>query len=207
MKNMKKFVAALLVLTMVVALASTAFATKVVAADKYVEFKGSAWGYGKVTNDYGKNKSGIGLRKGSVAHVVATKGKWLQIEIPARGNTGTYELLWFNGDYTKKTSATSTFLLYSSGGSDRSQADDENYGTVLKKYSKLRIKSGRRTNVRSTPSLKGKSLGVIGKGHGYTVKLAKDHKVGVDTRGVLFYHIQYKGKDAWVSAVYVDKLY
>ena len=64
-----------------------------------------------------------------------------------------------------------------------------------------------RTNVRKTPSLKGKSLGVIGKGHGYTVKLAKSRKIAYDSRGVMFYAIRYKGKDAWVSSWYVDKVY
>lgn len=208
MRNMKKFVAALLVLTMVAALASTAFAYNVVAADKYVQFTGSAWGYGKVTNDYGKSRSGVALRKGSIAHVVATKGKWIQVEIPARGLKTAPELIWFNGDYTKDVNATSTCLLFSSGGSGRSAVDPNGQsGTFAAMWKKVTVKSGRRTNIRKTPSLAGKSLGVVGKGHGTkTLKLAKDHRWVTDSRGVPFVHIIYKGKEAWVSIVYLDKI-
>ena len=208
MRNMKKFVAALLVLTMVAALASAAFAYNVVAADKYVEFTGSAWGYGKVTNDHGKSRSGVALRKGSIAHVVAMKGKWLQIEIPARGSlSGAKELLWFNGDYTKDVNSSSEFLVYSSGGSGRSVVDPNAANGNFIGWKKVTIEKGHRTNVRKTPSLAGKSLGVVGKGHGsYTLKLAKDRAWQVDSRGVMFVHIQYKGKDAWVSSEYLEYL-
>ena len=68
---------------------------------------------------------------------------------------------------------------------------------------KVVVKDGRRTNVRKSYSLEGKSLGVIGKGHSTkSLKLHKDHAIGVDARGVEFYHVMYKGKAAWVSSVY-----
>lgn len=206
MKTMKKLLAALLVLTMVVALASTAFAYKEKEADKYVKFTGSAWGYDKVTNQHGKNNDGqskgtIALRKGSIAHVVGVKGKWLKIEVPTRGMKDV-EFFWFNEKYTKATDSEEVKLIYSAGGSGRSTPEGEEE-EIAAKYKKVTVKSGRRTNIRKTASLAGKSLGVIGKGHGTkTVKLHKDHMKVADSRGIFFYHIMYKGKAAWVSSEY-----
>lgn len=201
MKTMKKLLAALLVLTMVVALASTAFAYKEKEDDKYVKFTGSAWGYGKVTNNYGKNKGPVALRKGSIAHVVAYKGDWYKIEVPTRGMKDV-EFFWFNKKYTKATDSEEVKLIYSAGGSGRSTAEGEEE-EIAAKYKKVTVKSGRRTNIRKTASLAGKSLGVIGKGHGTkTVKLHKDHMKVADSRGIFFYHIIYKGKAAWVSSEY-----
>lgn len=200
MKNMKKFIAALLVMTMVVALASTALAYVDETDDFNIQFKGTAWGFEKVTNNYGKNRSSVALRKGSVAHVVAVKGDWYKVEIPGR-NGGDPEYLYFNSKYAKKT-ASDILLLYSSGGSGRSSVNGD-VGTVKKGW-KLRVKKGRRTNVRKTASLAGKSLGVVGKGHGYSLKMHKDRAVKQDDRNVLFFHIMYKGKAAWVSGVYLE---
>ena len=203
MKSMKKFVAALLVMTMVLALASTAFAYKDKEADKYVLFKKSAWGYEKVTNNYGKRKSSVALRKGSIAHVVAVKGDWYKIEIPARKAGAAPDLLYFKKKYTKDIAASNALLLFSSGGSGRS-SEDPSFERTVPKGIKLRVIKGCRTNVRKTASLKGKSLGVIGKGHGYSVKLHKDRAYRFDSRGVLFVHIMYKGKPAWVSFEYLE---
>ena len=55
MKNMKKFVAALLVLSMILAVSVSAFAADVKTGGM-AKFTGSAYGYGKVTNNYGKDK-------------------------------------------------------------------------------------------------------------------------------------------------------
>ena len=205
MRNMKKLVAALLVLTMVAALAGTAFAYKEIAVSKPIVFKGTAWGYAKVTNNRGVDKSGVALKKGSYGNVVAEKGDWYKIVISGRGSSAD-EYLWFNKKYTRDfdSSKDSFSYLFSSGGSDRSGVLGIYSATkVAGKYTRVVVKDGRRTNVRKGCSLEGKSLGVIGKGHATkSLKLHKDHAIGVDARGVEFYHVMYKGKAAWVSSVY-----
>lgn len=208
---MKKFVSALLVLAMILATFSVAFAYKEKAYDewKVVKLKGTAWGYEKVTNNYGKNKTSVALRKGCYAWAVAEKGDWYKIRIPGR-NGKDPDFYWFNKKYAKVVSfedipENARFNIYSSGGSGRS--DESPYfepEKVASKYKKVTVKSGRRTNVRDKASLSGKVLGVVGKGHSTkTLKLHKDHVAKYDTRGVKFYHVMYKGKGAWVSEQYV----
>jgi len=199
MKNVKKIVAALLVMMMVLALASTAFAYKEEAIDYKVRFKGSAWGYDHVTNQYGKGKSSVAIRKGSVLWASAKKGNWYKIWLPGRGDSEAIAL-WFCGDYLKTEVEDDWKLVYSSGGSGRSLPEDVTE-TIAAKYKKVAIaKAGRRSNIRKTASLKGKSLGVLR--YGKTLKLHPDHIKQMDLRGVWFYKVLYNGKPAWISAEY-----
>ena len=200
MKNVKKIVAALLVMMMVLALASTAFAYKEEPVDYKVRFKGTAWGYDHVTNQYGKGKSDVAIRKGSVLRTVAKKGNWYKIWIFNRSFTDT-EALWFCGDYLKIDVQDDLKLVFSSGGSGRSLPMDETETTIPAKYKKVAIaKAGRRSNIRKSASLAGKSLGVLR--YGKTLKLHPDHIKQMDLRGVWFYKVLYNGKPAWISAEY-----
>ena len=152
MRNMKKLVAALLVLTMVAALAGTAFAYKEIAVFKPIVFKGTAWGYAKVTNNRGVDRSGVALKKGSYGYVVAEKGDWYKIVISGRGSSAD-EYLWFNKKYTRDfdSSKDSFSYLFSSGGSDRSGVLGIYSATkVAGKYTRVVVKDGRRTNVRNS---------------------------------------------------------
>ncbi|MBQ3424803.1 MAG: SH3 domain-containing protein [Clostridia bacterium] len=199
MKNIKRIVAALLAMMMVVALASTAFAYSEEDIFVLVQFKGSAWGYDHVTNQYGRGRSDVAIRKGSTLYAVAKKGNWYKLALPERG-TPDYGFLWFNGDYLKIDVEGEERIVYSSGGSGRSFPGDIT-DTIAAKYKKVAIaKAGRRSNIRKTASLKGKSLGVLR--YGKTLKLHPDHIRQMDTRGVWFYKVLYNGKPAWISAEY-----
>ena len=121
MRNMKKFVAALLVLTMALAMTSVAFAyEEITLGDNdegvLVRFVGSAWGFEKVVNNYGRNRSDVCIRKDSRAYAVARKGDWYKILIPKRGVVG-YDRLWFNKKYVKYDDAYDfAYIIFSSGG-------------------------------------------------------------------------------------------
>lgn len=196
MRNMKKFVAALLVLTMVVALASTAFAYKEKEIFKGVTFKKSAWGYGKVTNNYGKNKSGVALKKGSYAYVVAEKGDWYKIAIPPRGK-GEEEFLWFNKKYIRDyKDGDLGVYVFSSGGSGRLFNGEEMEEKSIKG---MTVKTTGKVNLRKGPGLEKKSLGTVKKGK----KVTLTGKFGYDSRGILFLQVKSSGKVGYISTIYV----
>ena len=56
------------------------------------------------------------------------------------------------------------------------------------------------TNIRQTPSLDGKILGVARKGTTWTYMGASS----VDSRGIAWYKISYKSSDAWISSKYAE---
>ena len=207
MKNMKKFAAALIVMSMILALASTAFAYKEVAVDYLVKFTGSAWGYEKVTNQHGVNKSDVAIRKGSVLWASAKKGNWYKIWLPAKkAETMDWEAFWFNGDYLKVDVNDDWKIVFSSGGYGRYYGGStEDYTVKYAKYKTVKVQSGRRANVRKGPGLEYASLGRKGKGHGYKLYLHKDHKVVTDVRGVEWLHVKAFNGDSWVSMEYIDR--
>lgn len=197
MKTMKKLVAALLVLAMALSLMGVAFAVE----SKYepgtrVKFTGTCYGYEKP----GASQSKVIVKKDSIATSVGSvikKGKeWVLIEVDdVKGAR-----LYFSAAYLKKyTGGKDDLIVFAAGGSGRSFADDTE-GTVASKYKK--VKATAKVNIREKASLEGKSLGVLYKGQ--TLKLAKDHMKKMDTRGVWFYHIQFKGKDRWISEKYTQ---
>lgn len=202
MKNMKKFLAALLVLTMVLAMTSVAFAYKEKPLDEetYVRFKGNAYGYGKVTNNYGRNKSSVCLRKGSVAVAVAKKGDWYKIGVPKKKAIDSYEYFWFNKKYVKIDSSLeedSLCYIFSSGGSNRSvegdlEEDDES-------IAKMKVKTSGKVDLRKKHSLEGKSLGTIKSGK--TVTLTG--KWGEDNWHVRFFQVKYGKKTGYIAETYI----
>ena len=204
MKSMKKFVAALLVLTMVLAMTSVAFAykEKKIGDDDGVlmKFVGSAWGYHKVTNNYGKSKSSVCIRKGSRAFAVAKKGDWYKIRIPARGKEGKFDTLWFNKKYIKKVTADIDVphIIFGSGGGGRSTKFTELSNCSVLKNKK--VKTTGKTNLRSTWCLKGKSLGTVKKG----AKVTLTGKWGGDSRYFIFFEVSYNHKKGYISEGYLQ---
>lgn len=205
MRNMKKLVAALIVLTMALAMASTALAYTAQEYNHFVQFTGSAWGYEKVTNNYGRNRSDVALRKGSIGWADLKKGDWYRVWVISRAAEYDWrdesQKLWFNGEYLKDADGPAR-LIFSSGGSGRPTAladQDEEKITGGYKYVKI-AKSGRRTNIRKSAGLNGKSYGVLRYGH--KLKLHKDMVKKMDGRGVYWYKVVYQGKTRWVSAEY-----
>ena len=206
MKNMKKFAAALIVMSMILALASTAFAYKEEPlADYKVKFIGSAWGYEKVTNQHGVNKTDVAIRKGSVMYAAAKKGNWYKIYLVGKAGYA-IDAFWFNGDYLKKVSSdTEAKLVFSSGGYNRSLDYTLDAKVKYAKYKTVKVQDGRRVNIRKGPGLNYASLGRKGKGHGYTLYLHKDHVVVTDWRNVDWLHVKAYNGDSWVSMEYIDR--
>ena len=198
MKNIKKIVASLLVMTMVLALATTAFAYNEEAYSKMVEFKKSAWGYAKVTNNHGVTKK-VCLRKGSIAKVVAKKGDWYKIEVPAKKD-GKFDVFWFNEKYTKNSSMTYPYIIFSSGGSGRSHqlSITKTPNSDLKG---IKVKMTGKVNLRKGPCLEGKSKGIIKKNE----KVRLTGRYGVDTRYVLFVEVKAKAGTGFISTEYLSE--
>ena len=205
MKNMKKLAAALIVMSLILALASTAFAYKEEPVLLRMKFIGSAWGYEKVTNQHGVNKSDLAMRKGSVWFAVAKKGNWYKMAFYTNAGDNTDEF-WFNGDYLKKVSDdTPLKLVFSSGGYNRMPDWQTDAKVKYAKYKTVKVQDGRRVNIRKGPGLNYASLGRKGKGHGYKLYLHKDHQVISDARGVEWLHVKAYNGNSWVSMEYIDK--
>ena len=176
---MKKFIAALLVLTMLVA--TVAFATD------YVKFTGTATGY----NKRGSGKTGTVIKKGSVAEVNQWNSdkSWVQVILDSKTK------LWFKAKYVKEDkSASAAKIVYAAGGTNRSEVGSE---IAMTGFTKVRATG--KCNIRATASLRGKSLGTFKKG----MRFDFTGKVSTDSRGVDWYSVRTdSGANAWVSSVY-----
>ena len=198
---MKKFIAALLVMSLVLALATTAFAYKDKEDDRYVLFKGSAYGYKKIYNNYGHSKdfSNVVLRKGSIAHVVGVKGDWYRIEIPKKSGDGV-ELIYFNKKFTKKAPTEEVFLIYSTAGNRRGNGGEtDSYDVDAIKGTK--IKTSGSTKLYKAGSLKSKAIQSLKKGK--TVKLTGT--IALDLRKNTYFEVKYGKKTGYVPANRLDR--
>ena len=200
MKSMKKFMAALLVMSMVLALASTAFAYTDKDADKYVLFKASAYGYKKIYNNCGHSKdfSNVVLRMGSIAHVVAEKGSWYKIEIPKKSGEGV-ELIYFNKKYTKKSPTEDIFLIYSTAGSRRGNGA-EITSNIVDAIKGIKIKTSGSTKLYKEGSMKSKAVLSLKKGK--TVKLTGG--IARDVRLNTYFEVKYGKKTGFIPANRLD---
>lgn len=194
---MKKLVSILVLLSMVLALCSTAMASSKIHVYDYVKFTGNAYGYEKA----GSKKTDLIIKKGSCAYVyaVSSNGKWVKISVDWYADTnGDLEYMWFSTDHLKVLGDDDTYmpLIFASGGSGRSYQIDKAHTFAPKGAS--RVKATGKVNIRKTASLSGKSLGVLHKGE--SLKYLK--KVSLDSRGLVFFKVRYNGKNAWVSSIY-----
>lgn len=196
MKSMKKFLAALLVMSMVLALASTAFAYKDKKVEKFVLFKGSAYGYTKITNNIGHKKdfSNVVLRKGSIGKVIAEKGNWYKVEIPGKGG------IYFNKDFTRKTAAEKEFLIYSTAGSRKGKGAEQDCSYV-EAIEGIKIKTSGSTKLYKYGSLSSKVLKSLKKGK--TVKLTGS--IARDARLNTYFEVSYGKKVGFVPASRLDR--
>jgi len=210
MKDIRKFLAALLVMSMVLALASTAMAYIDKDADKYVIFKDSAYGYKKIWNNYGHKKdfSGVVLRKGSIAHVVAVKGDWYKIAIPRKCGDGV-ELIYFNKKFTKKAPCESTVLIYSTAGKrDGSGKGVSGDGDFEEDLVGIRIKTSGKTSLYKLKFPKdddenGSMICMQSVKKGVTVTLIGN--VARDNRGSTYFEVKVCGKKGYIPANKLDR--
>ena len=206
MKNIRKLIAALLVLTLVLSLTGTAFAKakftkKQAASGLFVKFTGTVYGYNK---PYASRKSNVIVKKGSVGLLVGVHGsKWAKVlltdgDMNARGKS---KELWFGVDRLEKVKDQDSAyirVIFASGGSNMSLRVKD--GTVTFKSLKgKKIQTTGKVDLRKYSSLEGKSRGVVKKGK----KLTCTGKVGFDSRLVVFFQVKYNGKQYYVSAEYI----
>lgn len=203
MKNMKKFLAALLVLSMLFAMCGTALAAKFTeeqaAYGLFVAFTHSARGYEKPDL---KSKTDIIVKEGSVGLLVDIRGDhWAKVVV-TDGTLNAMEKtreLWFNTDYLRKIRRQKSAYIrciFGSGGDDLSVRDTH---IVLKALNGKRITTTGKVNLRKYGSLQGKSQGVIPKG----TKLTCTGVVASDSRLVVFFQVRHNDKKYYVSAEYI----
>ncbi len=178
---MKKFIAALLVLAML--MATVAFAANVL-------FTGSAYVYKKMIRTKA-NRTNVVIKKGTVME--GTRGKtWTTITLED-GSEG-----YVPNDYTKdagpKTPEDAP-VIYGAGGYKKSTADSKTGTTTAKK-----IRATGRVNIRDAAHLSSKVLGTLERGK----TLPATGKTKFDSRGVEFYEVTYKGKTAYVASGYSE---
>ena len=206
MKSMKKIIAALLVLTMVLALSGTAMAASIKVGD-YVKFTKNGYAY-DAPKSY-KKTSGpeVIVRKGSTALVVATKGDYACLQVTPDttvvfGVEPTY--YWFKTDVLKvatKLVDQIIAVVFSNGGNGKSKpvfvTEDAGVDQITPSYKK-HVKATAKVWMHRTPSLS----------NSYGKALHKDDVVkyrrvyGADTRGMIFWGIRYNGKNLFVSGAY-----
>lgn len=205
---MRRFVAALLVLTMVLAMCSVAYAAPKFTKDdigKHVKFTGSLYGYDEPK---ASAKSKIIVKKGSVTQITDVKGsKWVKVAITLKADES-YESvpdkeLWFGVDKLEITSQSYNDVVFAGGGSGMS-TEIYRYPLITKFVGKT-IKTTGKIKLRKTASLAGKCLGIVPKGK----KLKMTGVVGFDSRGIWFFEVKYNKKNGFVSYKYIkngDKL-
>lgn len=137
MKTMKKLVAALLVLTMVLALTGAAFAETVsnkICVGDYVKFTKNGYAYDAPRASKKISGPEVIVRKGSVAKVLAKKGSYVFLQLTPGyfdkdlGNTLEVDTgvwawgFWFKTSVLGNTKSTSILVTFSNGGVGKSKA-------------------------------------------------------------------------------------
>ena len=186
---MKKFIAALLVLTMV--LATTALAACDIKAGMYVEFKKDSAAY---TAAKSSKKTASEVQKGSTAWCDKVCGKYARLIVNfAAGTTR-----WFKTADLKSTDKEYTRVVWAKGGKGMSTCDKGTIGyyAPIKGYY---IKVSGHTNLRKNPGMKCKSQGVVEKGD--LLKLTG--RFGFDDRYVEWFEVCKGGKKLWISMYFI----
>lgn len=221
MKNMKKLIAALLVLTMVLALTGSAMAGCKFKIHQYVKFTKNASAYTEPKDSKKTNDPETIVSKGSIGCVEGISGDWVLVRLSLYGidggnficpDYGTCWCGWFkSGDLKASKAAAVTgdvAVRFSNGGNGLSKPGfrDAQGFYFWKDEGETRISDNCYKHVKTTGKVwlhKTPSLS-----NSYGKALQKDQKVkyrraySFDDRGVRFYGVRYEGKCLWVSALY-----
>jgi len=228
---MKKLIATLLVLTMVLALTGTvAMADCKFKAGDYVKFNKNTHLY---DGHHDSDRTGTIVRKGSIACVIGTSGsKWVQLRLEpiiVNGDVSGYILptdyqvkeyhVWVKADDLKKISLEKalTSLVwkgqdgtkYVIGYADTHVVFSEN-GNGNKNSRELAAFKENTTpdlkHVKATAKVWLRKSYSLHKSYGKALhkddKVCYRHCFGVDTRLVAYYGVRYEGKNLWVSSEY-----
>ncbi len=187
---MKKFIVALLVLTMVLALAGSAM-----AATRFV--KGELVILKKNSTAYSEPKSSKATKsvaeKGSVAEVVRECGNYVKVRVAQWGEETTYFKKCNLAHYKNENDGFSILVFWVKGGKGMSSCGDYYSDDYFPEMTKVKVIA--HTNLRKNPGMKCKSQGVVEKGDVLKYK----GRLAYDDRGVGWYKICYKGKILWIS--------
>lgn len=190
---MKKFVSALLVLTMVLAIATTAVAACNIKAGMWVEFKKDSPAFTEAKSS--KETKNV-VREGSSAWCDKVCGKYARLIVNSTSNIKR----WFKVADLKEASVKAEIVIWAKGGKGMSsKVSIYPVNDYLKgKY----VKVSGHTNLRKTPSLHCASQGVVEK----CTLLKLTGRTGFDDRAfsTMWYEVCYKGKKVWVSMWYVQ---
>ena len=183
---MKKLISMLLVLTMTLALASTAMAACNLERYDWVEFVKDANSY---TAAKASKKTNNVVKAGSVAQVERVCGDYVRLIVNADAMT----MCWFKSSALKEiTSNRMTHVVWAKGGKGMSTSVSMERIEGIKGYY---VKVTGHTNLRSFPGLERKSQGVVEKGDVLKYK----GQIGWDNRGFAWYKIRKDGKTLWLS--------
>ena len=187
---MKKFVAMLLVLSMVMVLACTALAESKLV-DSYVLFTADSNAY---TAAKSSKKTASVAAKGSVGWCVKVCGKYAKVCVNVKGGT----FAWFKKCNLEAVKADGVLVVWAKGGKGMSTCRKNTIGTNKALFNG-KIKVTGHTNLRKNPGMKFKSQGVVEK----CDMLKLTGRYGYDDRGVAWLEICKKGTKLWVSSMYV----
>ena len=211
MSKMKKLVAALLVLTMVLALAGTAMASSKFSVGDCVRFTKNTVAY---HHKDGKASHTI-VRKDSYALVKTVSGNWVELYLNPIDYTVTR---WFKTDNLKvdnkgKELGDDTYfyiyVVYSQGGIGKSHElyvfdDTDPYSEY--DFDNFRISPDSYKHVKATATVWLHKESSLSKNYGAALhngdKVSYRRKWGYDDRFIIFYGVKYKGKNLWVSSAY-----
>ena len=183
---MKKLISMLLVLTMTLALASTAMAACNLERYDWVEFVKDANSY---TAAKASKKTNNVVKAGSVAQVEKVCGDYVRLIVNADAMT----MCWFKSSALKEiTGNHMTHVVWAKGGKGMSTSVSMERIEGIKGYY---VKVTGHTNLRSFPGLERKSQGVVEKGDVLKYK----GQIGWDNRGFAWYKIRKDGKTLWIS--------
>ena len=188
---MKKIIAALLLLTMVLALAGSAMAACNIKANMWVEFKKDATAYTAAKS--GKSTKNV-VQKGSHAWCTKVCGKYAKVLVNEIGET----YCWFKTADLKATDKEYTRVIWAKGGKGMSTCLPGSIDT-LPEIKGFYVKVSGHTNLRKNPGLKCRSQGVVEKGD--LLKLTG--RYGGDNRGALWMEVCRKGKKLWLSMYFI----
>ena len=187
---MKKFVAMLLVLSMVLVLASAAMAESDLVGN-YVQLTADSNAY---TAAKSSKKTASVAAKGSIGFCVKVCGKYAKVCVNVAGDT----YVWFKKCDLKVVDASGVLVIWAKGGKGMSTCRKATIGTNKALFNG-KIKVTGHTNLRKNPGMKFKSQGVVEK----CDKLKLTGRYGYDNRNVAWLEVCKNGKKLWVSTMYV----
>ena len=213
---MKKLVAALLVLTMVLALTGSAMAGCKFSIHQYVKFNKNAYAYTEPKNSKKTNDPATIVSKGSIGAVEGISGDWVLVRLTPYGTGGNFTCPtngltcwtgWFKaGDLKASKAAALTadvLVRFSNGGVGLSKPLYKDY---YKDEGAYRISDNCYKHVKATSKVWLHYTPSLSNSYGKALK--KDQKVkyrrvwSLDDRIVPFYGVRYEGKCLWVSSLY-----